>query len=534
MERINQILQASVFIRALAALGRRAWALWRASLLCRALSAPGRAFSAMVRRGRRWWDARGRAIFQSSAVCRALLAAARWCGRQWQESRIMCAFLTPSPTDEAVSRGSVFTRLWERFHRLLCLIYDKLHLERAADGSIFRQLWLLCVLPVALAPLLPTMAAAALCAAAWAALILELAGSRTRELVYSPMNKFLLLYAAVYVVCTLRSVDMRSSLPVGMLTVFFTLFAIVVQNAVRSRRQLERTVRLMVLIGAVVALYGMYQYVFQSGYQSQAWVDSGMFGDVFRVASTMQNPNMLGQYLVLIIPLGGACLLTDQDRKRRRLWGACCAVMCVCMLLTFSRGAWLGLLFAGVLFFTIFKPRLLLAAPFVLAALALLLPDSVLIRLTSIGDMADTSTSYRVSIWISTLYMLRDYWMCGLGPGTEAFNMVYPSYDIGAASAQHSHNLFLQITCDGGICALILFLLILFRYFKDVSCAIFREKDGEHRLFLAAFLAGVFGFLVQSMTDYSFYNYRVLLLFWCFLGLGAAAARLSRTEGNVE
>ena len=40
-----------------------------------------------------------------------------------------------------------------------------------------------------------------------------------------------------------------------------------------------------------------------------------------------------------------------------------------------------------------------------------------------------------------------------------------------------------------------------------------------------ALLSGVGGFMVQAMTDYSFYNYRVMFLFWAYLALGALAAR---------
>lgn len=91
--------------------------------------------------------------------------------------------------------------------------------------------------------------------------------------------------------------------------------------------------------------------------------------------------------------------------------------MCVCMILTFSRGAWLGLLFAGLVFVLLLNPRLLLLAPFVMVALYFVLPDTVISRFTSIGNLTDNSTSYRVYIWIGVLAMLKDYWLCGIGPG---------------------------------------------------------------------------------------------------------------------
>ena len=45
---------------------------------------------------------------------------------------------------------------------------------------------------------------------------------------------------------------------------------------------------------------------------------------------------------------------------------------------------------------------------------------------------------------------------------------------------------------------------------------------------MAAGVAGMAGFMVQAMTDYSFYNYRVMFLFWVFIALGGLLARRSQ------
>lgn len=128
---------------------------------------------------------------------------------------------------------------------------------------------------------------------------------------------------------------------------------------------------------------------------------------------------------------------------------------------------------------------------------------------------------------MGTLAMLKNYWLCGIGPGTEAFNRVYPAYSYNSIIAPHSHNLFLQIVCDAGIAALAVFLILMFVYFRMMCAALHREEDWTSRLNQVAFTGGVCGFLVQAMTDYSFYNYRVLFLFWAYLALGALCARRS-------
>ena len=474
-------------------------------------------------------------ILNASFVCRWLFAIADWLGVQWENSRVVQAFLTPSGRGEGASRSSLFAHIWNWVHGILCWLYEKLRLEKLLGDSVFTQLWLWCMLPVAFAALLPTKVVAGLSAVAVCSLLLKLVRDRQRELTYSPINKYVMLYCVVYAVGTVASVTPRASLPVGLLTVFFTLFALVPLNSVDSRGQMERMVRLMVLGGVLVSLYGMAQYVFRFGYQSDAWVDSSMFGAIgFRVVATLENPNMLGQYLVLMIPLGGACLLNAKEKKERWFWLGCCGVMCVCMLLTFSRGAWLALLCAGLVFAVLINPRLLMAAPFGLLVLYFVLPDTIIQRFTSIGNLADRSTSYRVSIWLGSLRMLKDYWLCGVGPGDVAFNTVYPTYSYDEIVTPHSHNLLLQITADAGVCALVLFCVILFCYFRWLCAALHREKSTQGRLLHIAFVAGVVGFMVQAMTDFSFYNYRVMFVFWVYLALGMAAARWSELPEEVE
>ena len=465
-------------------------------------------------------------IVKASVLYRALFALCLWFGRQWQGSGIIQWFIHPSlRLERAESESSVFTRLWRWVHRGLCRIYEVLHLRRLFAGSVFQKCWIWAGAAAVLAPILPTMAVLGLMLVSCFSLLLGLMDRRDRELFYTPYNRYIWMYAAIYLVGTWFSVTRSGSLLGGCLTVAFILFALVLENSITNQRQLDNLLTLMVIAGTAVALYGVCQYLFGWGYQSEAWVDSDMFGDVFRVPSTLENPNMLGQYLILAIPLGGAGLLSAKSWGKRVFYFCCCGIMCVCMLLTMSRGAWLGLLFAGFVFVLFLQPRILLLAPLLLVGLYFVMPDSVITRFTSIGNLEDQSTSYRVYIWMGTLAMLKDYWLCGIGPGDAAFNLVYPRYSYSGITAPHSHNLFLQIMCDAGVIALVIFVLLLFHFFRDVCSAFCRERDSFSRFHQTAVAAGMAGFLVQAMTDYSFYNYRVMFLFWVFIALGGLLAR---------
>lgn len=328
------------------------------------------------------------------------------------------------------------------------------------------------------------------------------------------------------------------------------------------------------IAASVVALYGVYQYFSGSVADAGAWLDSSMFTDIAgRVVSTLENPNMLAEYLILVFPLAAAQLLARGSGARRCAAFFACGAIGACIILTWSRGAWLGLLFAGLVFLLIWNRRtiyLILAGVASVPFLPFLLPDSIVSRFTSIGNIADTSTSYRVNIWHGAIRMLSDYWYCGVGIGESAWRTVYPRYSLAAIeTAPHAHNLYLQVWVEMGVIGLLLLLAFLFllaqyafTYFSELSrmrgadrLSLFAplkaddrqtprtvlrrrgEDDREAlaeitamRLETAAPLCGILATLVQGLTDYTWYNYRVYLMFWLCAGLCAAFVRCGHAE----
>ena len=475
------------------------------------------------------------AIWSASILGRFFAAISAWCGRQWQKSHVVTKFLTPSGSNAAISDHSLVTRCLKLLHGRLHKLYTKLKLDKIFSGSIFLQVFLWALLPVALSPLLPTMAVLGLSMVGYISLFLVRIRQDSLQPAHNATNRYIALYAFIYLAATFLSVTRSGSLKIGLLTVALLLFCLVLQSAVTTKKQLQLLISTMIVIATVVSLFGLYQYLFQAGYNAQEWVDSAMFDDItFRVSSTMQNPNMLGQYLILMIPLAVASILSSKTWGKTIFWTACCGIMLLCIVLTFSRGAWLGLLFAACIFLVLLSPRLILLAPVLLILAFFLMPDTVITRFTSIGDMTDASTTYRVYIWLGVLGMLKYYWLCGVGPGEDAFNVVYPAFSYNGVDAPHAHNLFLQMICDAGIAALIVFLLILFHYVRTLAISLRKSTHWRGRLFQSASIASIGGFLVQGMTDYSFYNYRLMFTFWIFLAVGSLIARRDElSEGGI-
>ena len=354
-------------------------------------------------------------------------------------------------------------------------------------------------------------------------------GKRTFE--FEVFDLFVLMFSGIVFFGGAVSVSKGGSLRPALMYVCFTLIYFAAVNMIRSKEMIKRSVYALMFSGFVVSAYGIYQNYF--GVTAQIWQDSSMFANISgRVVSTLENPNVLAEYLILVIPFTIVSLILAGSIKKSAPYVACALFSVMCLVYTWSRGSWLGIIFALLLLFVIMHRKalvaylgILLLVPFAPAVL----PASVIQRITTIGNIADTSTSYRVSIWQASLAMIRDYMFTGIGVGQEAFRLVYPEYSLaGIESAPHSHNLYLQICIEFGLAGILVFGLVVFFFVQHCFTAIKKADEKYVRLLAAGGLCAVAGFLLNGLTDYVWYNYRVYLMFWLVISITVAVCRFGR------
>lgn len=352
------------------------------------------------------------------------------------------------------------------------------------------------------------------------------------------MDICVILFAVtLLVIGGITSVNMISSLKTVAMFLVFILMYFVTANSLNTYKWVSKASVSLVAAGALSALVGIYQNIM--GFEaSLIWVDTSMFSDIeARVIGTFDNPNVFGEFLIMVLPIAIALFATRKGVvKYLSLFSA--LVMGAALIFTYSRGAWLGFALAIVVFLVLYDEIWakigvvgLAFSPF----LVQFVPSSILNRVTSIGNIADTSTSYRVSIWRGTIRMLEHFWPSGIGSGSAAFLSVYPAYALsGASYAQHAHNLYLQIASELGIVGICVFLFMVLYFFKMTLNTYKNISMWEIRSLAIAVAAGIGAFLVQSLTDYTWYNYRITLLFWMVLGLATSLYRCGYREWGTE
>lgn len=347
------------------------------------------------------------------------------------------------------------------------------------------------------------------------------------------VDLLLLIFPIFCVVSTIFSFDVIDSAKVTVMWLGLFLCVFFIRRIVTDTKRLISALVALTVGGAISGVYGLYQYL--SGSVNTTWTDTALFEDLqLRVYSTFANPNVFGEFLLLLIPLVTALALYFKDKKLRLLMVGIDLLLLVNLALTYSRGCYVGIAVTAVFFLWHYSKKWMVAILSLGIPLGvLLMPQSIVDRLLSIGNMSDSSTSFRMMIYIGTVLMLADYWSGGVGIGEGAYNALYPLYAIPDVPAPHSHSLFFQSVVSFGIAGLA-YLAGLFSFYQKTTGAARKAAAGRDRTLMVAFNTVFWGFIVQSIFDYTWYNYRVFQLFWIILVLGLCAADILKKEENHD
>ncbi len=319
------------------------------------------------------------------------------------------------------------------------------------------------------------------------------------------------------------------------------IFSCLVRRASAALRVL--LVAALVLGGALVGAVGLLQFVGLNlapliGDKVGFSDDRVLVEGVRRVSSVYGHPNNLGLYMGRVWPLAGALALAAAAGYRGAAAGSAgrrgavgpllfygvCSVVCLGgLLVSFSKGALVGAVAAGVVLAVSFaRPGaagvgwlrgrgVLVAAGVVLAGVALVALAGLLgvERLNVLGE----SSMVRVKTWRSALLMVRDHPLVGIG--LDQFVRVYPQYidaSLRGSSerfASHPHNVLLDVWLRMGLAGVAAFAWLIVRLFRGLVAG----GDGGAGALRVGVAAALVAALVHGLVD-NFYFVPDLAFFW--------------------
>ena len=273
--------------------------------------------------------------------------------------------------------------------------------------------------------------------------------------------------------------------------------------------------------GVVIALVSIGQWVLGRGVITA--------DDVWRVRGFYGSPNNLALYLGRLLPLAVAVAAWGRGdfgwrRWRRWLYGLAGVVLAVALLLTYSRGAWVVGVPVSLLFLAAMRGRrtfaLVLGLLLVLAILVVVIVGPG--RLTSLLDASQGTTFFRLQLWQSSLSMVGDHPV--LGVGLDNFLYQYRSHYVLPTAWEefnlsHPHNFVLDFWLRLGLPGLAVAVWLLAAFFRR-GWRLYRAlPEGYDRLLILGLMAGMVNFVAHGLVDNAFFLVDLAFAFMIMLAL---------------
>ncbi|NLH50220.1 MAG: hypothetical protein GX444_16695 [Myxococcales bacterium] len=289
--------------------------------------------------------------------------------------------------------------------------------------------------------------------------------------------------------------------------------------AIRDRETARRGTILLMLTAGAVAIYGIAQHVFGNAVPRflmppvDLWQKTGGY---YHAVGFFDHHLTYGNSLAVILMVGLGAVLAERGR-RRLILAAALALGLPALLWSYARSAWVGLL-AGLLAFGALLGKRVMALVVIGALLvgfaAQQLSPTLADRLRR--SVQSESNLERIYTWKTTLQMIRDHPVFGIGSGAyrELADEYRRDYNIHWTAKSHAHNSYLQYAAESGVLAGLLFAAFLVALIALGAARFYELKDRADTGYrLAAATAGVIGFAAASLLQHNAGDAEVAMLF---------------------
>lgn len=351
---------------------------------------------------------------------------------------------------------------------------------------------------------------------------------RTKPGPLGVINGWLLAVLAVAVVATgFSPVPLAAFKGLMKLVSYLGVYALMHQLLTRAPIWWDRITAALLAGSLLTSVIGIRQLYGDAGGALARWSDANSVAQgTVRIYSSLDNPNLLGGYLLPILPLAAVAVLRWPGWPRRLYALAAFGLGVVALVLTYSRGAWMGMVVSLALLGLLLSLRYTRSwpplwrrlLPIVLlggGALALVVlitqVEPLRVRVMSlVAGREDSSNNFRMNVWTSVRKMIEDRPFIGIGPGNTIFNLIYPLYQQPKFNALSAYSIPLEWLVEAGVPGLItgagLFLTAMVRGLRQW------RSSGPLVLPSLAAVAAFAGLAIQGLTDTIFFRPEVQLI----------------------
>lgn len=235
----------------------------------------------------------------------------------------------------------------------------------------------------------------------------------------------------------------------------FLFYSIII---IADKKFIKNSLRLFYLVMVFAALGGLFQFIFNLS----SFHASGILFNRGKIYSTFVNPNYWGAAVNLVIyyPI---IRMIQKNTNEKKIYNLITFIILLAnLLLTYTRGAWLGFAVGLIILGIIYYKKILYVVP--VGIVSIFAVPSLRNRFISIFDLNNFTNDERFKLWKTGFIMFKDHFIKGVGNGNYldmygSYVKLYPQLYL-QRDKFSVHNSYIKMFAELGIFGGIIFILI--------------------------------------------------------------------------
>jgi putative inorganic carbon (hco3(-)) transporter len=376
----------------------------------------------------------------------------------------------------------------------------------------------------------------------------------------TPLNFPTLSFIAICILSLIWSNSFFVSLTELPLFLAGPLLYFVITNSINDERQINRILDILLLVGGLFGIYGIFQY---NGIDFSFWTRNVGRQQVFGLFG---NVNYFAEYLIVPLPIAVSLFFASRNKFKKILLLIAILAMGTSLIVTFTRGSYLSFGVSLIFMFFVFlisrgknfvknnkKIFIIILVAIIIITFLFVVPtplnksgtviSKIKSRISVTQLTQDSSYNRRIAIWKFTGMMIKDHPLLGSGIGTYKYNTLRYQAEFFAQGenrslyphgfADKAHNEYLQFWAELGIIGLGIFTWLIISYFWFGLKILRKIKDESRQGIIIGLMGAVVTVLVDGIFGFPLHLPATIVLFWLALGLTVAVGLL-KDEVNAQ
>lgn len=313
--------------------------------------------------------------------------------------------------------------------------------------------------------------------------------------------------------------DRTMALKESLRFLYYIILFFIIKYEIIAKKILSNVIKAYIFTCSIISIYGIIQFFTRFGVKRDFIYNIDRYSVGVRIPSTLENPNSLGAFLILVIFPLIMMTVYEKNKSKKILYSILSMLILSNIILSFSRNTWLGLAIGIFLLIIVYNWKAIFI--FVGGGIVSFFVPPIKNRLQ---DFRGIFNDPRVKLWKAAFKMIKDHPILGVGNGNYytlygEYAKKYPEVNYHDHVNFPVHNSYLKVQSELGIPGICVFIAMIVLILVKTNKFITKISDKFFLGFYKGYFISIIVFFIMNISDNLLFVPKISMYFWILVAI---------------